>query len=216
MTSNDNGVNIKKTAKSYHHGDLRSALVADGLAMLRVSGVDAFSLREVARRIGVSATAVYRHFPDKESFLNAVAAAGTEQLGQMQRIAMDTAGGGIAGFEVAGQTYVRFALANPALFRLMMIAKPGQVFFGEKGAPNIGTGGGNAAMHLLQTSVAALAGEGADQEQTRHRAIHAWSMVHGMAILMLDGLIPQDEATILSIRSEAFAQPDNASGQDTV
>ncbi len=65
MTYNDNSVNIK----SYHHGDLRSALVEEGLRLLAASDAEHLSLREIARNAGVSATAVYRHFPDKEALL---------------------------------------------------------------------------------------------------------------------------------------------------
>jgi AcrR family transcriptional regulator len=204
MMNKDNGVNIKKTKRAYHHGDLRSALIADGLLMLKEGNVESFSLREVARRVGVSATAVYRHFPDKESLLSAMAQDGAEQLGQMQRQGVDEAGGGMAGFEVAGQTYVRFALANPALFRLMMGKRPVRPYFETECEGTDAALTHNSAMAVLLSSVSELSGDAAGAEAKKRRAIHAWSMVHGMAILMLDGLIPADEATILSIRRDAF------------
>ena len=76
MASNDNSVNIK----SYHHGDLRSAAVAEGLRLLQEREADSLSLREIARNVGVSATALYRHFPDRASLLAALANAGYAKL----------------------------------------------------------------------------------------------------------------------------------------
>jgi AcrR family transcriptional regulator len=71
--------------RSYHHGDLRQALIEAGLTLLDVRAADALSLREVARAVGVSATAVYRHFPDKGALLDALAAEGLRKLADAQR-----------------------------------------------------------------------------------------------------------------------------------
>ncbi len=198
MTSNANSVNMKNTSAqrrpSYHHGDLRSALIEAGLALLDERTIDALSLREVARAVGVSATAVYRHFPDKQALLMALCREGAERLGAAQQSAMDAAGGGQAGFDAAGQTYVRFALAQPALFRLMMTTTAVGGFDG---------GQASSAMRLLRETVADLAGSDASADQARLHAAHAWSLVHGMAMLMLDGQLPQDERLIASITSES-------------
>ena len=67
--------------KAYHHGGLREAAIETGLTMLESRAVDHLGLREVARAVGVSATALYRHFPDKEAFLASLAAEGLERLG---------------------------------------------------------------------------------------------------------------------------------------
>lgn len=198
MTSNANSVNIENAAAqqrpSYHHGDLRSALIEAGLALLNERTIDALSLREVARAVGVSATAVYRHFPDKQALLMALCNEGAERLGAAQQAAMNAAGGGQAGFDAAGQTYVRFALAHPALFRLMMTTTAVGGFDG---------GEASSAMRLLRETVADLAGADASDDQRRMHAAHAWSLVHGMAMLMLDGQLPRDERLIASITSES-------------
>ena len=76
MDSNDNTVNIKRQNQkkpTYHHGDLRAALIATALELLEKRDADDIGLREVARHVGVSATAIYRHFPDKDALLLAVA-----------------------------------------------------------------------------------------------------------------------------------------------
>jgi AcrR family transcriptional regulator len=197
MAVNDNSVNIKKGARDrYHHGDLRAALIEAGLAQLAEGNVETLSLRELARRTGVSATAVYRHFPDKQALLHALAAEGAERLGQAQAAAMAAAGGGEAGFAAAGQTYVRFALAHPALFRLMMSAEAADAGFED------GSDAPNSAMRLLKRSIAELAGPDAQAQRTQ--AAHAWSLVHGMAMLMLDGHLPADEALIATIAGPRF------------
>ena len=104
--------------KRYHHGDLRAALLEVGLRLLAERDVEGVSLREMARDVGVSATSVYRHFPDKAALMRALAREGLDRLAGAQR---DAASGkqGPASFAATGRAYVRFALANPALFRLI-------------------------------------------------------------------------------------------------
>ena len=124
MLTDDNSVNIKSRGRGYHHGDLRSALIETGLVWLATRQGDDISLRELARLVGVSATAVYRHFPDKQALIAALCERGEAKLATAQRAAADAAGGGGSGFGASGEAYVRFALANPGLFRLMMSTRP--------------------------------------------------------------------------------------------
>jgi AcrR family transcriptional regulator len=190
MTSDDNSVNIKKAKRAYHHGDLRAALVQAGLEQLKSRAVEDVSLREIARSVGVSATAVYRHFPDKAALLLALCLAGTEELGRFQQQAMQAAGGGKTGFDEVGRAYVRFALSNPTLFRLIMSTVPAEDL--TKQALEQTTSG----MRLLRESIADLAPAGASEEDKRIFAIQSWAHVHGLAMLMLDGLLPASEALI--------------------
>lgn len=176
---------VSTSDRAYHHGDLRSALVAAALAS--VGEADALSLRAVARRVGVSATAVYRHFPDKQALLTAVAAAGLDRLGAAQRAAYGAAGGGAAGFGATGVAYVRFALDHPALFRLI---------FSQPTGDAMTAGEGDDAMRFLLDNAARLAPPGADP---RLFALQAWSGAHGLAMLMLDGQLPADEALIARV-----------------
>jgi AcrR family transcriptional regulator len=200
MIGDDNTVNINRVAarpsaekpgnRPYHHGDLRASLVAAGLELLKERTADGLSLREVVRAVGVSATAVYRHFPDKQALLYALCEEGARTLATVQREAMAAAGGGKKGFEATGQAYVRFALANPALFRLMMKAQPPAMGANPKETTV------NEAMQVLRANVATILPSGASDEQRRLAAIRAWSMVHGVAVLMLDGQLPRSEALI--------------------
>jgi AcrR family transcriptional regulator len=174
------------TSRSYHHGDLARALVEAALDV--VGAGEPLSLREVARRAGVSATAVYRHFPDKEALLSAVARAGLARLGTAQHAAYDSAGGGPAGFNATGIAYVRFALANPALFRLIF-AQPLRADLEQESS-------GDDALTFLLANAVALAPPGID---ARVFALRAWSVEHGLAMLMLDGAVPADDATIARV-----------------
>lgn len=197
MSQDDNSVNINKRSRAYHHGDLRSALIETGLSWLDNRQGDDISLREIARLVGVSATAVYRHFPDKLALIAALCERGEAKLAMTQRTAADAAGGGVAGFGASGEAYVRFALANPGLFRLMMSARPATGPLADVLDDT------SSAMRGLRADVAAVLPGSADIHQ-RLAAIHAWSLVHGMAMLMLDGMIPTDEALITSISTPQF------------
>ena len=171
-----------ETARAYHHGDLRSALVEAGVKALEGTDAEAISLRELARSVGVSATAVYRHFPDKNALLAALADAGIARLGEAQRIASDAAGGGAAGFAATGRAYVRFALAHPALFRLAF------THGGYAAAP---TQSSDEASRMLRGYAEQFGG--ADAERL---TLQAWAVAHGLAMLMLDGRLPPDDALI--------------------
>ena len=111
------------TRENYHHGDLRAALIDEALGLIERSSLDDLSLREVARNVGVSATAVYRHFPSKDDLLKALALHGLGLLGEQQRKAAARTDGSEA-FAQTGRAYVRFALNHPNLFRLIFIHSP--------------------------------------------------------------------------------------------
>lgn len=173
-----NSVNMKKAKQSYHHGDLRTALVAEALKLLEKQDLEELSLREVARNVGVSATAVYRHFPSKESLLKALAQHGLAMLAEQQKWAAAKASGATA-FAQTGRAYVRFALANPNLFRLIFIHTPGRL------RPDVDSPEGSPA-RLLRGYVAHALGPRASAEQVFVAALQAWSLVHGLSMLILD------------------------------
>lgn len=179
-------VDSKNVKQSYHHGDLRAALVEAGLRLVAERDA-APGLREVARAVGVSATAVYRHFPDKDALLAALAREGLDRLGAAQAAAAEAAGGGARGFAATGKAYVRFALANPALFRMIFACVPG--------APraNLTAQDDSATLLLRENAMRVAGGEGA---AARVVALRAWSLVHGLALLMLDGLVEADDALV--------------------
>ena len=175
--------------RRYHHGDLRAALVATGLKMLASTRVEDFSLREVARDIGVSVAAIYRHFPDKTAMFQALALEGIERLGLAQLQASEAAGGGVKGFSASGRAYVRFALANPSLFRLIMSHAM------VVDTARMSSDSASLAMRLLIDSVQALVPQ-ASATEVRIHALRAWSEVHGLTMLMLEKQVPQDDSLI--------------------
>src|SRR5687768_10965939 len=109
----------RKPPHSYHHGHLRRALLDEALATIRTQGVSALTLREIGARLGVSRTALYRHFADKRALLMAVATEGFRMLREQTLAAWEEGGRGKAAFQSMGIAYVRFALANPAHYRVM-------------------------------------------------------------------------------------------------
>ena len=175
--------------KPYHHGDLRAALIEEGMRLIAERDAESFSLREVARNTGVSATSVYRHFPDKDALMTALAHEGLAQLAAAQHEAAREAGGGLESFAATGRTYVRFALANPALFRLIF-ASPA-IAEEYQADPD-----GADAMSFLRRNAAAAGNASLDDPATSLRVTRAWALVHGLAMLMLDGQIPADEGLI--------------------
>lgn len=160
------------SSKPYHHGDLRAALLDAADALLDEGGDGAVSLREAARRAGVSAAAAYRHFADKEALLAALALRGFEAFGAAMRAAV--AVGDVPPHVAHGRAYLRFARARPGRFRLM---------FG----PLLARAGAHPA--LLAASKAAFAALQADAGD-RDAALRRWGLVHGLAHLMLDEAIP--------------------------
>ena len=156
------------------------------MELLAIRDVDDLSLREIARRVGVSASAVYRHFPDKEALMRALATEGLEMLYVAQREASERAGGGIAGFTATGSAYIRFAVGNAALFRQIYSNPPFTHHLSE-------TGELNHAMAFLRENAAQFA---ASDDEARLIALQAWSLAHGLAMLLLDEQVPFDETEV--------------------
>lgn len=198
MASKDNSVNIKsdgaKAAGTYHHGDLRAAVIAAGLKRLEAGDDGELGLRALARDVGVSATALYRHFPDKEALLDALAGEGLRRLGALQAQAWLKAGGGVAGFKATGATYVRFAHDEPALFRLSFTRQMPDRKDGEDD-------GGEVAYNLLRAGVGEALPGVKDPDVA---ALHAWALVHGLAMLILDRRIDWDEAMVEQVVGLTF------------
>jgi AcrR family transcriptional regulator len=116
-----NNVNIA-SRRSYHHGNLRAALIDATLRAIAEDGPDGFTLRDVARRAGVSAAAPYRHFRDKEELLAAVAGDCAERLGAMMDQAVRAVqGSALDEFRATGIAYVQFVVAHPEHFRALNI-----------------------------------------------------------------------------------------------
>ena len=172
-----------RPAARYHHGDLRRALIDTALAMVTEEGAWNFTLREVARRAGVSHAAPYNHFEDKSALLAEVAALGFESLRQALEAAARaqprSARQALAGIAAA---YVRFGVEHPAHYRLMFGAE-----LAEKARYPALQAAGDAAFAVL-TGVLER-GQAAGQVRrapVRAQALAAWSLVHGLTTLLID------------------------------
>ena len=188
----------ESTRKTYHHGDLRAALVEAGLRLLQSRTADDLSLREVAREVGVSATAIYRHFPDKQALMAALAHEGVERLAREQRGASLHAGGGRSGFLASGLAYVRFAADNPALFRLIFSCAQTEDLLDA----SIDTV--SSAMQGLRRDIEQLMPAALPDADRKAAALHAWALVHGLAQLLLDRQITPDWALIERTLAASF------------
>ncbi len=160
-------VSTSKRAQSYHHGDLRPALLAAAADLLADGGVTTISLREVARRAGVSHNAPYRHFADRDSLLAALAEEGFAELGRR----MDGAVGGLAAL---GQCYVHFALEQPGRFALMFASSLDKTRHS----------GLQQAATALYERLADAVGEAAPGRDRQVATLASWSLVHGLAQLL--------------------------------
>ncbi|MBK8198059.1 MAG: TetR/AcrR family transcriptional regulator [Acidobacteria bacterium] len=200
MSENDNTVNINSEKNRYHHGDLRAALIEEGLKLIDAGPAEALSLREIARNAGVSATAVYRHFPDKAALIGALCLEGHARIAAAFRKAMDSAEPGIEAFNAMGRAYVSFALDHPALFRLMMT----QTGRGPVEAPPPGGGEGADGMQMLVNAIDSVFGGDMPDKVREARRLKAWALVHGLAMLMLDGQVPADRSLIGAVVDARF------------
>jgi AcrR family transcriptional regulator len=181
-----------RSAKSqpYHHGDLRRALIDTALQLVTEEQDWTFSLREVARRAGVSHRAPYNHFPEKLDLLAAVAAVGFERL----RDGMLTAMAGVDRPEAllltVCQTYVRLGLKNPALYRLMF--GPALSNTGSSDRPTVARAAGAQARAVLEEVIlrGALSGVFAVSPENPSdlalTALSVWSAAHGLTMLVID------------------------------
>jgi len=180
----------------YHHGDLRRALLAAAREMLEESGPEALSLRDVARRVGVSHNAPYRHFPTRQALLAAVAAEGFAALSARMASLPESAPGFAAGF----RAYLGFARAQPGLFRLMF---DGTL---EKSADPALWAAGEQAYDGLRQAVLSVA-----PRADRAAVVAAWAQLHGLALLAITGQISEelmrdDGADILADRAAAILE----------
>jgi AcrR family transcriptional regulator len=183
----------RSVPQPYHHGDLRRALIDTALELVTEEQDWAFSLREVARRAGVSHQAPYNHFPEKQDLLAAVAIVGFERLRDGMKRAIAGIDDPEALVAAIGRTYVRLGLENPALYRLMF--GPAIADAGPGDRPMIVRSAGAAARAVLEEVIWRGARSGifavpADSPKDQILAAHVfWSAVHGLTTLALDRLI---------------------------
>jgi AcrR family transcriptional regulator len=177
---------LRRPPDRYHHGDLRRALLEEAARTIQHEGVGGLTLRAVGERLGVSRTALYRHFTDKSALLSAVAREGFRTLRLALVAAWEQGGGGRRGFEAMGLAYVRFAVANPSHYRVMFggfLARPVP-------EPELAEEASGAFQVLVDALVAQQRAGLVRDDDPLQLARLIWAMVHGIAMLAIDGLLP--------------------------
>ncbi len=188
-------------SQPYHHINLRQTLLDAAVALIREAGPRAFTLREVARRAGVSHNAPYRHFPSKDQLLLAVASEGFDRLARTMEQHLAPGQSPAERLILCGCGYVQFALSWPqhllVMFDLPISPRP------EGNNPAIGE---NAFHLLLQCVVAAQHSGDLPAGDPRPHAWTAWSLVHGIARLSISGNLPLDHAAAIEFTRSAAQQ----------
>lgn len=168
--------------KPYHHGDLRNALIASGLAVLAEQGADALNLREVARRAGVSHAAPYRHFADKTTLIEAIAEDGFHRLwAALEKADAKPAKDASQKLIALGLAYVRFALEHADHFRVMFTSARN-----PHANPRLYVESKAGFYILIGALQAGQASGELVQDDPLDQAKALWAAMHGIAVLMID------------------------------
>ena len=179
-----------KRRKPYHHGNLREVLLEAAIRLIAEVGPTAFTLREVARRAGVSHNAPYRHFQDKDDLLAAVRSQGFRELTEAMQEASELQANALDRLKRAGLAYVAFALRRPEHFAVMFDAPA------PKGKHPDSAGAGKEAFETLVSLVKNCQDEGQlPSARPLEFALLAWTMVHGIAKLATTGRLPYQSKT---------------------
>lgn len=178
-----------KKRKAYHHGDLRRALVEAALDVLEKEGIEALSLRNVARKIGVSQAAPYAHFKNKHALLEAIASTGfdllAEDMKKFEQKAHDLRGT----LTAYGTAYVCFAVDHPALFKLMFGPE-----LTQRESDEFLFKSAKSYEMILDISRDLLGAKSNTEKKVSLHAMYAWSFVHGLANLLVDGKLDSELA----------------------
>jgi AcrR family transcriptional regulator len=181
------GVSKKST---YHHGDLRQALIDGAIAIISERDVDSVSLREVARQAGVSHTAPYRHFADKEELLAAVAEEGFNGLTQvLVRANTSKQANPIGELEVCGIAYVEYAIAHSSHYRVMFGAHRGE----KDRFPQLEQASKESFRILVNIISEGQAVGVFRADKPLQLAKVVWSLMHGLVMLLIDKQIEIEE-----------------------
>jgi AcrR family transcriptional regulator len=169
--------------KPYHHGDLKPAVLAAAEKILETEGVEALTLRAVARMVGVSHTAPKNHFGDLEGLLSELAAVGYRRFGAALSGAMDAAGADPRQrLRAMGLAYVAFARKYPGLFVLMY--RSDRL---DMNSPSLREAIEDTRESLKKATTSASPAKPQPPLQLAARATASWALVHGFAMLLLDG-----------------------------
>ena len=182
----------RRAPRPYHHGDLRRALMEAALALVSDGGLPALSLREAARRAGVSVAAPYHHFASREALIAALAVEGFAGMRASMEAELAAADDEpVERLLASGRGYLRYALAHPASFQIMFGAPR---LCDVSQFPEVASASAPVGEILARGVEGVLALPGLSAVPAARLALLAWSSVHGMAWLVLDGAAPPSVA----------------------
>ena len=196
-----------RSKQGYHHGDLRNALVTEGLKLLEQEGHPDFTLRDLAQRVGVSAAAPYAHFADKGALLAAIATAGFIRLTAALGAAIRNDGELADHFLHMGSAYVRFGMDHPALYKLMFATE--ELTAKSEEYPEL-EAAADAAFGLLTGMLERMQRRGILRTgDPQADGLSVWAHVHGLTSLIITGHVecagdpapPLTEVVSLSLRT---------------
>jgi AcrR family transcriptional regulator len=188
-------------ARSYHHGNLKASLIEAGLAALAHTEADELSLRQLAKDVGVSANAAYRHFEDKDALLSAMATEGFRRFTLAQRGAVAGLPDAEERLKASGRAYVAFAQAHPALYRLMFQRLSCAAPHPELAMTAID------GMGVLLEAASSLLQAPPDDERVRVAAAALWSLAHGLSALAQGGQLGVFGLPVSELINRVFAMP---------
>lgn len=198
--------------RAYHHGNLKAALIEAGLAALSEVEPDALSLRQLAKTVGVSPNAAYRHFADKRDLLDAMAAECFRRFAASQHKAVQGLDDPVKRLEASGLAYVDFARTHPAMHRLMFqqLACKATTASTDLVAQSLG------AMSVLLEAASALLQAPPQDERVRVLAAACWSLVHGLSNLAMTGQLDVFDMDVAELIRRVVAMSATLQGQATV
>jgi AcrR family transcriptional regulator len=189
----------KKPAGQYHHGDLRRALIDQALRTIDRLGVEGLTLRSVGEALGVSRTALYRHFSDKQALVAAVAREGFRTFRLALVDAWERRGRGRAGFEAMGEAYLQFAVAHPSHYRAMF----GRFVESCARDPELIEEAEAAFQALVDALVEGQREGWVRQDDPLMLARFVWSVTHGIAMLVIDGQLRDGDESGIALNRYA-------------
>ncbi len=199
--------------KNYHHGDLKNALIKAGVEILSKEGIEGLSLRKVAQRAGVSHSAPYAHFPDKQSLIAAISTEGFNQLyNELDAVILAYSKSPKKQLQQGALAYVQFALNNTDTFKIMFSG----VLEKEKDYPAFVEISSKTFQRVVDVVRACQAAGVLRPASAEMMAIAVWGQVHGIISLALEGQISH---TVLDDRKledvVAFAIEQMVAGKDS-
>jgi AcrR family transcriptional regulator len=185
----DSSNDSSSTDSSYHHGNLRLALLDAAIAQIKEVGVEKLSLRSIARTVGVSQTAPYRHFKDKNQLLADVAAQAFTELYERSRSLIDPNANAITNIQTTGMTYLQYAIENPEKYRLLF----GNTIQNRRHYRAMIEAGEQSFQILIDQVERGIEAGDFIPGCSLLLANSLWTQVHGAASLILDGFYQDRE-----------------------